>query len=318
MARIACLILLCLAAASPCYAQSEQAGPAIRVNVNRVNVGVTVVDIAGNFVEGLRREDFRVFDNGVEQPITDFLSLEEPAQVLLLVESGPAVLFLSKNHLLVADQLLTSLAANDRVAIASYTRAPEALLPFTENKLAARAALQSIGFANGYGDLNLSKSLSTALDWVARVAGKKTIVLLSTGVDTSPPDAIEAARKKLLTNDVRVLAVSLSGDFRSPAKRKKLSPGEKENRERVQEGFQQADDELRELTSLTGGRVYSPQNAGEFNRAYAEIAQLIRHEYSLAFAPPANDGQLHSLKVKTKSSSYQVDHRQAYFAPAAN
>src|SRR5947209_9491475 len=126
--RVALAFLL---TACSCAAQEPQAAPAIRVSVQRVNVSVTVTDVAGNFVEGLRRDDFRVFDNDVEQPITDFLPLEEPAQVLLLVESGPAVLFLSKNHLLAADEFLTSIAPHDRVAIASYTRAPEPLLNFT-------------------------------------------------------------------------------------------------------------------------------------------------------------------------------------------
>ena len=309
------VLLLLSAVASLSSAQTQQS-PQIRVSVNRVNVGVIVTDSAGNFVEGLRREDFRVFDNGVEQPITDFLSIDEPAQLLLLVEAGPAVIFLSKNHLLAADQLLTSLAPNDRVAIASYTRAAEPVLNVTENKVMARAALESISFYNGFGELNLSQSLSTALDWLAPIPGKKTIVLLSTGVDTSPPDAVEAAHKKLMASDVRVLAVSLSGDFRNPAKRKKISPSEQKSREQVREQFEKADDTLRELTSVTGGRAYFPTSTAELSRVYAEAAQLIRHEYSLAFAPLTADGQLHSIKVEVKRAGVMVAHRRGYLAPS--
>lgn len=309
------VLLLLSDIASLSSAQTQQSPP-IRVSVNRVNVGVTVTDSAGNFVEGLRREDFRVLDNSVEQPITDFLSVDERAQLLLLVEAGPAVIFLSKNHLLAADQLLASLAPNDRVAIASYTRSPQPVLDFTENKSMARAALESISFYNGFGELNLSQSLATALDWLAPIPGKKTIVLLSTGVDTSPADAVEAAHKKLMASDVRVLAVSLSGDFRNPARRKKLSPAEKTHREQVQEGFERADQTMRELTSLSGGRVYFPADIAELTRVYAEAAKLIRHEYSLAFAPPAADGQLHSIRVEVKRAGVTADYRQAYLAPA--
>src|SRR5436309_10651248 len=104
-----------------------QQPPVIRVGVDRVSVGVIVTDSSGHFVEGLRREDFRVFDSGVEQPISGFLSNEDPAQVLLLVESGPAVLFVGKTNLLAADHLLASLAADDRVALASYSRTPQLL-----------------------------------------------------------------------------------------------------------------------------------------------------------------------------------------------
>jgi Ca-activated chloride channel homolog len=307
-----------LFAISVSTAQTQEPTPPIRVTVNRVNVGVTVTDSTGHFIEGLRSEDFQIFDNGVEQPITDFLSIEEPAHLLLLIEAGPAVLFLGKNHLLAADTLLTTIAPTDRVAIATYSRSPELLVDFTPNKTTARAALQSISFASGFAELNLSSSLATAIDWLALLPGKKTVVLLSTGVDTSQTHNWQLIRQKLSTSDVRILCVSLAGDFRKPAKSKKLSKDEREARAFVKQVFGEADQWLSELSHSTGGRAYFPRNTKEFNRAYAEIAQLIRHEYSLAFAPPAADGQLHSLKVKTKNSSYQVDHRQAYLAPPPN
>src|ERR1700758_3857039 len=62
---------------------AQQTGEPIRVNVDRVNVGVIVTDSHGNFVEGLRREDLHVFDNGVEQPLSDFAAINEPANVVL-------------------------------------------------------------------------------------------------------------------------------------------------------------------------------------------------------------------------------------------
>jgi Ca-activated chloride channel homolog len=310
-------LLLFLVLAPGC-AQSQEPAPPIRVTVNRVNVGVTVTDPTGRFIAGLHREDFQLFDNGVEQPITDFLPIEEPAQLLLLIEAGPAVVFLSQNHLRAADTLLAAIAPADRVAIASYSKSPQLLLDFTTNKAAARAALDNINFGNDFADLNLSSSLATTIDWLARLPGKKTIVLLSTGFDSSPPDNPQAIQRKLLTSDIRILAVSLSADFRKPTKRKKLSPQDRSSQAIAQEGFAEADQSLRELSTLTGGHVYFPASAEEFARAYAEIAQLVRHEYSLAFAPPAADGQLHSLKVKVKDSAYQVDHRQAYLAPPLN
>jgi hypothetical protein len=73
--------------AIPSRAQSQQASTlpqgAIRVSVDRVNVGVIVTDAHGHFVEGLHREDFQVLDNGVEQSVTGFLPIEEPAQLVL-------------------------------------------------------------------------------------------------------------------------------------------------------------------------------------------------------------------------------------------
>jgi Ca-activated chloride channel family protein len=300
---------------APSKAQSQQPPP-IRITVNRVNVGVTVTDSTGHFISGLHREDFHVFDNDFEQPITDFLPIEEPSQLLLLIESGPAVYFLGQDHFRAADTLLTTIAPSDPVAVAAYSNAPQLILGFTPDKTAARFALQNLNFNLGFGDLNLSASVGATLDWLAPLPGKKTIVLLSTGFDTSPPENWQIVQRNLQTSDVRILAVSLSGDFRKPIKGKKRIKQNRADEELVVAGFRKADESLRQLSAATGGRVYFPKTPAEFNRAYAEIAQLIRHEYSLAFAPPAPDGQLHTLKVKVKDSSYQVDHRQAYLAPS--
>src|SRR3984893_10334884 len=194
------LVCLFLIPAIPTPAQ-QQAQP-IRVSVDRVSVGAIVTDSRGKFIEGLRREDFHVFDEGVEQPLTDFATMEEAAQVLMLVEAGPAVYFLEASHLRAANALLDGLSAGDRVAVVKYDERPQPLLNFTANKQAAEAALANVRFNLGFGTLNLSRSLATVLDWLARTQGKKTIVLLSTGVDTSMEGDFCAILVRLKTNDV--------------------------------------------------------------------------------------------------------------------
>jgi Ca-activated chloride channel homolog len=314
----ATLVLLAVPCVSP-FAEAQESPQkpeqAIRVTVERVNVGVIVTDHSGHFVEGLRREDFRVFDNGIQQPLTGFTAIEEPAQVLFLIEAGPAVYLLGKSHVRASDTLLNSLSPNDQVAIASYSRSPELVLDFTPDKPTARFALQNLSFALGFADLNLASSLAPVIDWLAASPGKKTVVVLSTGVDTSPPTMWNRIRQKLMTSDVRILAVSLSGDFRKCPKRMKLSPQEREDRVWLKQVFAQADLGLHELSLATGGRVYLPKNEKEYDRVYSEIAQLVRHEYSIAFTPPANDGQVHTIEVKVKRWWCRVDHRQAYVAP---
>lgn len=303
---------------SSAQSQQQQSPPpegAIRVSVDRVNVGVIVTDAQGRFVEGLHREDFHAFDNGMEQSVIDFLPIEEPAQLVLLLESGPAAYFLRKSELHAADNLLNSLSPADRVAIASYSKKPELLLDFTADKSVARLSLYGLNFMAGFSQLNLSSSIAATLDWLASVPGKKTIVLLSTGVDTSSPENWEILQRKLNTSDTRLLAVSVSGDLRKPVKGRKLSHDEKSDQVVVRQVFAQADQSLRALSEATGGRVYFPRNTKEFDRAYAEIAQLVRHEYSLGFVPPARDSRLHSIEVKVNRSSYRVDHRRAYLAP---
>jgi len=289
----------------------------LRVTVNRVSVGVTVSDSHGKFVSGLSKKDFRVFDNGVEQPIADFLSVEEPAQFLLLIESGPPVFLFSKNHILAADSLLSSVAPEDRVALATYSRGPNLVLDFTADKGTARLALRSIDFRSGFGELDLFSTISAAIGKLAPLAGKKTIVLLSTGLDTSSNVDWQSLLPKLQVSDVRIISVSLAGDIRKPAKKGKLTPEEKNARTELKKGFAEADGSLRGLANATGGRVYFAKDAKDFKKAYAEIAELLRHEYSIAFAPTAFDGKVHTLRVEVKKRGVRVDHRPAYLAAAA-
>src|SRR5258708_27454612 len=178
--------VLCVCSFVEAQENRQQPEQTIHVGVDRVNVGVIVTDHSGHFVENLRREDFRVFDDGIEQPLTSFAAIEEPAQVLLLIEAGPAVYLLEGGHLQAADSLLNGLSADDRVAVVKYAAAPAGLLDFTADKQAAAAAFGQLRFNLGFGSLNLSSSVSKVLEWFAGVHGKKTIVLLSTGVDTSP------------------------------------------------------------------------------------------------------------------------------------
>jgi Ca-activated chloride channel homolog len=295
-------------------------GQTIQVNVDRVNVGVIVTDGKGDFVQGLKRDHFHVFDNGVEQPISEFAPVEEPGQIFLLVEAGPAVYFLQDTHLFAADTFLNGLSAGDRVAVGRYAEAPVAVLDFTAEKRVAQAALSGIRFNLGFGQLNLSSSLNTVLHWLAHVSGKKTIVLLSTGVDTSPQQAIEAIQTRLQTCDVRILGVSVSGPMRDG------KVGNQKQVQQTQQAFAEADARLRALSEATGGRAYFPQNAKAFPAIYKQMAQLIRNEYSLSYLPPQADGAVHSIEVKVDLPSgplknslpgYRVDHRKAYVAPKA-
>jgi len=303
---------------------AAQRSEPIRVSVDRVNVGVLVTDPSSKFAEGLQRENFHIFDNGVEQPITDFLDVEEPAQALVLIEAGPAVYLLEGSHLRAAQQFLSGLSPDDRVAVVKYADAPQGLVDFTTNKQSVAAAFDDLGFNLGFGSLNLSASLSKVLDWLTSVHGKKTIVLLSTGVDTSSTKQIQDLLNRLQTTDVRILAVSVTGDLRNPppVATKKKSPSPKVAFTSQQ--FAEADMLLRQIAQTTGGQAYFPANSNELPTVFAHIAQIVRHEFSLAFIPPAHDGTIHSLEVRVTTDSgqsaaapaYRVDCRHAYLAPS--
>jgi VWFA-related protein len=310
------LLFLAFADATLCSAQEVQA-PTIRVEVSRVNVGVTVTDGSGKFVEGLQKSDFHIFDNGVEQAIAGFLANDDPAQVVLMLECGPSMYLFGRESIQKADALISNLAPNDRVAIVCYSSGATVEYALGEDKPAARLVLRQLNFAIGSGDLNLSKSLLAVFDWLSKVPGKKTVVLIGSGVDSAPPELASAFQERISASEVRVLAVSTSKQLQQPPKHRKRSHQERESRVQLDPILKNGDALLLNLTEATGGRAYFPRDAKEYEQAYAEIAQIVRHEYNLAFAPQTSDGKLHTLSVTT-NRGHRTDHRQAYLAPAAS
>lgn len=326
-AILLCSVPACLQAQEP--AQPVQAG--IQATTEIVKIDVSVLDHHGNFLSGLAKQQFRVLDDNLEQPIVFFTPVEAPAQVLVLLETSPAVYMISAGHLSAAYALLEGLAPDDQIALVSYAQEPRALLAFTQDKSAFAAALGNIQYMLGMGNLNFFDSISTVIDWLAPVNGKKAVVLLTTGLDSSPPERWDALIEKLRSSDVVLFPVALGGTLRQPApKKKKASKPEPKEDERSEPpnplSFAKANGDLVALAKITGGHAYFPESPADFVRIYSQIAAALRHQYLVGIAPQ-HDGKFHSLTVQVlndethsggasgRNSEYQVFAREGYLAP---
>ncbi len=185
-----------------------------------VKLDVSVMDQHGQFVASLQPANLRVLDNGISQPIVIFDPVDTPADILVLVETGPAVYLLENEHLVAAYALLDGLAPDDQIALATYDQAPQAVLPLTPDKGALLAALNQLQYTIGAGDLNLYDSVSTALDWLAPATNKKALVVLTTGIDSSPPARWDALVEKARNRDVVIFPVALGGSLQAGPKKK--------------------------------------------------------------------------------------------------
>lgn len=287
---------------------------------------MSVVDKQGSFVSGLGEKDFRVSDNGAEQATVLFTSTEAPAQVLLLIETSPAVYLIRNEHLLGAYALLDGLASDDQVELVTYDQSIHSIQDFTADKSALLAALNSIQYNVGMAELNFYESVSHVLDSLARVPGKRAIVLLTTGLDSSSTDQWNLLLRKLCGNDVVIFPIALGGSLRSAGgKKSKVSKDGKQDgvnrNEQPASGnpvtFAKADAALLSLAKLTGGRAYFPQSAADFVPIYKEVASALRHQYVIGISP-AQDGEFHKLTVqvlKSKAGPFRVFAREGYLAP---
>ena len=243
-------------------------------------------DRRGQFVSGLRRENFRILDDGLEQSIAYFAPIEAPVTVLVLVETSPAVYLLHRQHLDAAYALLDGLAPDDQVALASYDKSTRLLLPFTTDKRALQAALGQLRYNLGSSDLRFYDALAQALRWLEAVPGKKALVILGTVLDTSGKDHAE------LVPGVVIHAVALGGGLREYEQNREEGRGE------TALSFGRADRMLRTISHSTGGRAFFPRSSKEFVGIYQQIATTLRNQYSLGFVPPKREGAYHRLVVQ--------------------
>jgi Ca-activated chloride channel family protein len=326
--------ILALAGVLSVFVPSVLAAPVrqISVQVSVVTVPVTVTNARGDFVGSLERNDFRLWVDDAEQPIEYFASEEEPAQVLVLVETGPAVYLLRREHIAAAGALLAGLGADDRVAVAGYSEKPQLLLDFTANKQQAASSLNGLNYGLGIAGLNFYDSLASVVDWVesGSAGGKRAIVVLTTGLDSSGAGPWQHLLDRLQTSNVLVLPVGLGGDLRTSDARV-TRPGGKLSKGPAQIGeemsFAESSRALEAIAQETGGRVFYPRSPRDFEDAYRRIASLVRHQYSLGFTAPAADGRYHAIRVevlsdrsrvaagKARAPAYRVNARRGFLAP---
>lgn len=318
------VLLLLLLSVATVFAQQEPFR--LRVEVALVNVDVVVTDAAGRFVAGLAQKNFRIFEDGVEQEITHFASTEAPLTLALLVETSPAVYLIRYDYLVALYALLDQLKPDDTVALARYDQHWQLVCNFTRDKALLYQRLRTSDYALGMAELNLFDALAHSVDWLAPLAARKSLLLITTGLDTRSQTPWPALQEKVRRSDLTVFAVATGSLLRQPA------PGE-EQRQRgkkkkaeapadFEAAFAEADARLRLLAEETGGRAYFPRSDAELAAAYEELGRRLRHTYSLAYVPSnrARDGSYRRIQVELVGDDgrplpYRLSARRGYFAP---
>jgi VWFA-related protein len=302
----------------------------IRVNVPLVEIPVSVTTKEGQFISSLQKDNFRVYEDGVPQAISNFTVSQAPITAVLLVE------FASTNYAFVIDALRASysfantLKKDDWVAVVSYDIKPQTL-DFTQDKGAIFGALNQLRIP-GFAETNLFDALYDTLDRVDGLEGHKYIILVSTGFDSFSKINLDQITKKIKsTHDVTIFPISVGwlARERYEAAGRAAPHGLGIPISRID--YLQADNELQTFARLTGGRFYQPRFEAEYSEVFHNIVGDIRNQYEIAFRPtnPKLDGSYRKLKVdvvapdgsalkvrdqKGKNVRYQVIAREGYTA----
>jgi len=272
----------------------------IKVDVPLVSLDVLVTTKDGQTIPGLKKENFKIMEDGAPQQISTFNQTEAPITAVLLVE------FASTNYYFIVDALNASysfantLKKDDWVAVISYDMKPQILADFTQDKRAVQAALNQLRMP-GFAETNLFDALFDTLDRVDRIEGKKYIILVSTGVDTFSKLTLDKILKKVkTTKDVTIYPVSVGWAEREWWESHGRAAPHGMGIPVGNMDYLQADNEMKTFASLTGGRAYFPRFEGELPGIFSDIASDIRNQYSISYHPSNTklDGTYRKLKVE--------------------
>ena len=317
-------LCLCLGAALSISAQQASPAPAnkedelaedvVRVDTNLVTVPVAVMDRGGKFITDLRREDFRVYENGVEQEVAFFAPVEEPFTVVLLLDTSPSTSFKLKDIQNAAIAFIDQLRPEDRAVGVTFNSQLHVLNRMMRDREGLRKAIRNIKSAPG---TYLYATVDVMLNKLfRRIPGRKALVLFTDGLDTLFIPFPDTRRRATIESNLR--DAEESGVLVYPVQYNTLEDMQRMYRENypeaLRESYNVASKYLAGLAEKTGGRHYRASNLDVLRQSFASIAEELRRQYSLGYYPKdaSKPGQERKIKVAINRADVVVKARESY------
>lgn len=323
----------------------EEDGEVIAVDTNLVTVPVRVSDRSNRFIPGLKKEDFKVFENEVEQEIAYFSNEEQPFTVALVLDMSISSTFKINEIQNAAIAFAAQLRPKDKVLVVSFAEEVYVLCEATSDRQRITSAIRSSRIESG-------TSLYEAVDMVInsrlrRIQGRKAIVLFTDGVDTTSKrahdmknisdamelDALIYPIKYDTYNDVQAIKnkpiITNPNPTGLPTGIPPTNPspfpfpipgstvptvGTPSSQGTTAEDYRKAGEYLDELAMRTGGRIYQASTTANLALAFSNIAAELRQLYSLGYYPKdeGKPGQRRKIKVRTVQQGLSIKARDSY------
>ena len=299
----------------------------ISVETTEILLPVTVRDGDGQLVSGLTRNDFRVVEDGIDQPLSDFSLRQVPVDAVLMVDASSSVSQNLDDFRKAAEGFAAHLAVDDRISLIQFDDRVLLLQDWTKSLVQLRRALRRVspGMFTRFNDA----LLLAARDQMPRANARHAIIVLTDGIDSGRGTTFDTALRAALQSQTTVYVVSNSAIERAKKQADLsalLSGSESElrfNELKIGDlrlglaALDASERNMDQLTSATGGRLYKPGSFNDLERTYTEVAEELRHQYALYYSPlnRKRDGAFRRVKVETTNPGHRVAARIGYFAP---
>jgi len=290
----------------------------IRMSTSLISVPAVVLDRNGRYIPNLRKEDFRIFEDGVEQEVAYFAPVEKPFTVALMLDASGSTQGQLAQLRAAANAFISQLRANDKLLIMTFDGSIHVLAEPTDVSAIRKIKLRVPEVTDG-------TVLYDAVDFVlntrlAKIPGRKAIILFTDGVDMSSKGTYKRNLRDAEEQDVLIYTVQYDTLPQLPARLAGIvnEKARERVRERIMKKYAVSESYMQELAEKTGGRFYRAEGLPDVQQAFAAITQELGMQYSLGYYPKGSataSGQ-RRIKVRVRQPNLVVRARDSYVAGA--
>jgi len=276
-------------------AQQEQQQPIFKSNVRTVPIYATVVDASGRLAPDLEQTDFTILDNGKPADVSLFSNESQPFTAVVMLDTSASMTANLKLLNRAAEQFLLRLLPVDRAQVGAFNDKIQLSGTFTNNRDELIGALDDLYFGN---PTRLNDGIAAGLDALQGIDGRRVVLVFTDGEDTSSRIGFKTVLERARDEEVMVYSIGLESEYFNGMRVVKSRPSR----------------DLRKISDETGGGYFELLKTAELAPTFSRVAQELRSQYLIGFAPAALDGKVHKLDVKVTKPGMTVRARRSYLA----
>ena len=295
------LLLISALGLARAEAQQDDVDEKVTIDTDLVVLRATVSDTQGRAPAGLKQADFKVYEDGVEQPLSFFSSEESPVSWGLVLDRSGSMTEMMGDVYQAALHVIDDGTSKDEMFIATFNDRSEVISEFTSDR--HRLENSTLGL-RADGETALYDAVALALDQVKRGKyRKKVLVVVTDGEDNSSRLKFSQLIERAEEEEVLVYAVGMFGQVGMGLMGARSGS---------------ARSELEKLAQVTGGTSHFPDDPGQCRDVMSAIAREVSQQYSLGYYPAnkSHDGKWRSVRVAVGQgqTKYAARTRAGYYA----
>jgi Ca-activated chloride channel homolog len=292
--RRGALVLALIGLAAVAAAQQ----PTFKSNTGAVvSIFATVMDKDNRLVPDLTQEDFAVLDNDQAQPLVLFENEQRPITVVVMLDTSFSMTANVKLLKEAAEQFIIRLMPDDKAKVGAFNDKIEFGGHFTNDRDELVADLRGLDYGNA---TRLFDAAAMSFDELAGIEGRRVLVILTDGEDTSSRTSFRTVMDRARNEDVMIYAIGLATEYFDGVRVVRSRP----------------DGSLRRFAEETGGGYFELKKTSDLASTFTRVAQELHSQYALAFVAPRLDNRVHKLTVRLNRPGMTARARRSYMASA--